>query len=80
MRDISQTEIREDLKNQNRKTKDKSTASFTFFSLIFVLVNMYMIFEVMTVNTQSAVVMSYLYNKWIALSLSSGLAALISKN
>lgn len=63
-----------------KNNKEKSTASFTFFSLIFVLVNFYMIYEVVTIGSQPVIVMSYIYNKWIALSLSSGLAALISKN
>jgi len=75
-----EVEIRDYLKSQSERRNIRSTMSFTIFSVIFILVNMYMIYEIATVSTNSAVVMNYLYNKWIALSVASGLAALISKN
>lgn len=76
---IESKEYLEYIKADKPKSKQKTNWSFNLFSLIFVLVNFYMIIEISTITTQSAVVMNYVYSKWIALSISSGLAALISK-
>lgn len=52
---------------------------FNLFALIFIVLNLYMIAEIYLTTTDSAVIMTYYYVKWMALSLASGLPVLMFK-
>lgn len=66
------------------KPNEKSQSSwFSFFFLIFICLNIYMIMEIFNAQHDTknypAIFWIFLYIKWIALSLASGLPVLILK-